>query len=383
MSQPHRVIFLSDQIDQLGGVQRVVRSLADGLTDRGYQVDLVGLEPGNPRHPLPTRNSVPSYTVTEQPTSLLYEPSSWSRRLRLAVRGHWSGLRTYHRSLPRLRHLLTTDEEATIVFTQLRAAEHALHALRGWPTHQRRRVRLFVQYHDAFHAAESNGDLHRLRRIAKHVDRVLALNVGDAEQFRAAGISPVSVARNPIDLRPPIPAERDDLVVAGARYHPQKALEVLLRAWAIARESRPSWRLELYGDGPERSNLQNLIEELGIAQSARLAGVTDDFPAQLARASINVLSSRHEGMGLVLAEAMVAGTACVTTDSGPGVRELIKPERTGLLTPIGDETALAHALGRLMDHPAERARLAAASAEHIIQFGTESVLDQWEQLLGC
>lgn len=381
MNPGHRIVFCADQPDRLGGVQRVIRTLADGLTDRGHHVTLLGLEPADPPAPLPTRNRLAQATALAAPTTLPYEPATRSRRARLALRGHWGGLARHHRSLARLRALLDpADAPTTIVLTQLRAAEHVLQALRPWPAHTRRRVRLIGQYHDACHAAAANGDLTRLRRLRPHLDDLLVLNEGDAAQFRAAGI-PVAVLRNPVDPTAPPARPRAPLVVTGARYAPQKALDVLLRAWAALAPAHPEWRLELYGEGPDQAELHTLIDTLGIADSATLRGPTDDFAAVLAAASICALSSRHEGMGLVLAEAMAAGTPCVATDAGPGVRELIDPGRTGLLTPVGDAPALARALEHLMRDPAERERLAAAARIRLRRFAVEAVLDDWETLL--
>lgn len=387
--RPPDVLLLADNLGILGGVQRFAGTLAAGLAGRGLRVACVEIEGDGTIHGLPPDAAWPVHTLHPGGTRRLpYEPVTGWQRAKLAARGPraWSALRRRERDARRLGALLAAAPAATVVLTQLRSAEYALAGLRqlpraDWP-------RLVLQYHDSCAAAERHGDLPRLRRLLQQAGEAaefLVLSEGDAAAFAATLGRRPTVQRNPVDVAGlaaasgPADRPRDRLVVAGARYDAQKSLDVLLRAWALAVRSRPGWRLEVYGDGPHRPALSRLATELGLGRAVLLAPETDDYPARLQRAALSALSSRHEGMGLVLAEAAACAVPSVTTDAGPGVREVVGHGRTGLITPVGDVRALAAALGELMDDPARRAAMGAAARERMARFDREAVLGQWQR----
>ena len=98
----------------------------------------------------------------------------------------------------------------------------------------------------------------------------------------------------------------------------------LVSAWAPLAESRPDWRLDIYGHGSRHDSLAAQIEELGIGHRVRLAGVTDQFEQRLQEASIYAMSSRFEGLPMVLLEALSKGVPPVSFDCPEGPRQLIE-----------------------------------------------------------
>ncbi|WP_062217578.1 glycosyltransferase [Streptomyces sp. NBRC 109706] len=383
------VVLVADTLGVLGGVQRFVAALARGLAARGLDVVCVEIEGRGAFHPGAPAGDVPVLTVDPGGRRLLpYEPVTVWQRAKLAARGPaaWRALRHRDAVARRLGRLLARFPGATVVFTQLRAAEYGLAGLRR--VARADRPRLLVQYHGSFDAALAGGDLARTRRLLRGVEELLVLNDGDADAFaRALGRRP-AVQRNPVDVRGLVAASgpagrtRDRRVVVGARYDPEKDLDVLLRAWALAVPERPGWRLEIYGEGPRHAALDRLVAELGVGDSVLLAGPTDDYPGRLRRAALSALSSRHEGMGLVLAEAAACAVPSVTTDAGPGVREVVEHGVTGLVCPVGEAPALAAALGALMDDQGRRAAMGRAARERVARFDQEAVFDQWCLRLG-
>ena len=105
-------------------------------------------------------------------------------------------------------------------------------------------------------------------------------------------------------------------------------------------------RLEIYGEGPERQRIGKEIEIRKIGEWVALRGAVADPREALRDAAVLVLPSEAEGFGLVLLEAMAAGVAIVATDA-PGIRDVLKNGKTGLLVPVGDIEALATAIGRI------------------------------------
>ena len=153
-----------------------------------------------------------------------------------------------------------------------------------------------------------------------------------------------------------------------------------LRSWkghrylleALARLSRPDVLLAVVGDGPQREALERQARELRIERQVRFAGNRDDVPAWMQAFDLFCLPSyANEGVPQALMQAMACGLAVVTTDVG-SITEIVSHGETGVLVPPQDPDALAAALTRLIDRPAEREALgerAAAAARE--RFGEE------------
>jgi glycosyltransferase involved in cell wall biosynthesis len=150
------------------------------------------------------------------------------------------------------------------------------------------------------------------------------------------------------------------VVVTIARFHPVKDHRTLLRAFSRVAQSRPDVDLLLVGEGPLRSELQAMVEALGLGGRVHFAGVRADVPAILRACDLFVLSSLSEAASLTLLEAMASETPVVVTAVG-GNPEIVPDERYGRLVPRGDFVAMGEAMLELLTHP-ERARSVARRA---------------------
>lgn len=180
------------------------------------------------------------------------------------------------------------------------------------------------------------------------------------------------VVPSPIDLGPePVAARDPRRVVMFNRLAPQKRVDLALRAWVRVAAAVSDARLEIYGDGPLRDELQRLIDELGLAASVRLCGVTDDRDAVFDEAALFVTSTAFEGQGLAIAEALARGLPVVSTNVRYGPREAIHD--AGVLVPSGDVDALADAVIGLLRDDERRAELASRARRAAAAFTPEAV----------
>jgi glycosyltransferase involved in cell wall biosynthesis len=160
----------------------------------------------------------------------------------------------------------------------------------------------------------------------------------------------------------------------------QKRFDVLLRAAAELAPRRAGLRVVIVGEGPERARLEALAAQLGLADSVLLLGARDDVADVLQALDVAVLSSDFEGSPLSVMEYMEAGLPVVATAVG-GLAEMIDDGVHGLLVPRRDPTALAAAVGALLDDPARRRELgAAARARRRAQFDLGVMVSAIEQL---
>ena len=171
------------------------------------------------------------------------------------------------------------------------------------------------------------------------------------------------------------------LIVTVGRLSEEKGHDRLLEAFARVTEARPGWRVLIAGDGPLRAGIEALRDRLGLRERVDLPGVVHDVGQLLAQADLYVLASRREVFPMALCEAMASGVPAVAMEYRPGVREILRDGVDGVVVPAGDVSALAAAMARLMDDPAERRRLGARAVEVVQRYGVDRVMGLWEDLL--
>jgi len=156
-------------------------------------------------------------------------------------------------------------------------------------------------------------------------------------------------------------------IITVGRLAYQKDHHTLLRAFALAR-SRLDARLVLVGQGPLRDELTALARELGISDRVIFAGWQQNPFAWMANADLFVLSSRFEGFGNVIIEAMACGLPVVSTDCPSGPGEILAGGDAGILVPVGDAQALADAMCAVLGDSKLRAQLADKSRRRAPEF---------------
>lgn len=195
-------------------------------------------------------------------------------------------------------------------------------------------------------------------------------------------LSNVSVIPDPIPL--PIHLSVSDLhakrIITIGRYVYQKGYDLLLQAWAEVEKHFPDWTLDIYGMG-DQTACRQLMADLGIdIRRCHLNGPIEDVVKVYQDSSVFVLSSRFEGFGLVLVEAMVCGLPVVSFDCPAGPDEIITDGHDGLLVPSGDVHALAEKLMILMADENLRKRLGEQARQSVRRYEMASIAKQWESL---
>jgi glycosyltransferase involved in cell wall biosynthesis len=172
------------------------------------------------------------------------------------------------------------------------------------------------------------------------------------------------------------------VVIAAGRLLSQKGFDLLLDAFSLVSAKHPDWQLRIFGSGPWREQLTAQIERLGLTGRARLPGATDSLDAQFRASSIFVLSSRFEGLPMVLLEAMTAGLPSVAFDCPTGPAEIIEHGTSGILAPPQDVAALAAGICELIESPARRRAMGAAASARSQDYSIDTVRRKWDRLFG-
>lgn len=148
-------------------------------------------------------------------------------------------------------------------------------------------------------------------------------------------------------------------LVACGRLEPIKDYPTMLKGVAEA-GARIDLRLDILGDGPERSDLEKLVFDLGLADRVTFHGFVNDPDRIMGQSDIFLLTSLSEGFGNVIVEAMALGVPVIATDCPYGPREITRNGEYGMLIPVGDEKALSGAISTLADNSVRRRELSAS-----------------------
>ncbi|HET6561104.1 MAG TPA: glycosyltransferase [Marmoricola sp.] len=220
---------------------------------------------------------------------------------------------------------------------------------------------------------------------AGRLDALLTLTRADARKYRSLLGDQVLVQAVP-NGTPPYEGARstceNQVVVAAGRLSRSKGFDVLVDAWAEVAKSHPDWCLQIWGEGHLEDELSRQIEKSGLSRQVRLMGWSPSLQAEMAEASVFVLSSRAEGYPRVILEAMACGLPVVSTDCPSGPREMITSGVDGVLVPNQDPQALAAALSDMIrSGPEARRALGAAGLERVEVLDQREVARRWERLL--
>ena len=358
---PKIAIFLQNVA--AGGTERMMLNLAGGIADTGAAVDLVLAQVRGSFLPTIPENvrvvdlggqrtvrSVPalaSYLRRERPVALL------------SALTHVNVAALLANYLAGCRCRVVVSERTTI---SKEAAEikafsiQAVYRLVPW---------LYPRADGII--AVSRGAAEDLSRFCRMpIDRIEVINnpvVGPSLAQRAA---------EPVD-HPWFAAGEPPVVLCVGRLNPEKEFDTVIRAIAELAPQRPV-RLMILGEGSERPALEALVDELGVRDRVLLPGFAANPYAYMARAAVLALSSRWEGSPNVLVEAMALGTPVVATDCRSGPAELLENGRYGPLVAVGDATAMAAAIGQMLDAPVAVEMLKARAGMFTVAHASDAYL---------
>jgi glycosyltransferase involved in cell wall biosynthesis len=351
-------------LDRIGGAERQAMLLAKGLRRRGWQVSVVALSGNGGAAAAELRDCGVTFTSLGMRKGLA-DPRGWIRFHR------WLG-----RERPDVLHA------------------HLPHA--AWLCRWSRVAAPVPVVVDTLHSSSTG-------KRGRHIgytcsrwlpDHVTAVSHATADSHLVAGMvreERLSILANGIDVaawEPNAQARsamrhllglRDEFLwIAAGRLESVKDYPTLLRAFARAPETA---RLLILGAGPLEAELVALAAQLGLERRVRFLGFEPNVERLMQAADGFVLSSRYEGLPMVLLEAGACGVPAVATDV-PGTREVLIDGVNGWLARAGHANSLGEAMTKLMSMPAEEQSAMGQRARQrvIAEFSLESMLDRWERL---
>ncbi len=213
----------------------------------------------------------------------------------------------------------------------------------------------------------------------RELDRFVVLTEEDKSHWHE--LSNIEVIPDPLsfntDTVSPLVSKR---VIAVGRYVYQKGFDLLLQAWSVVEKQSSDWELAIFGQG-EREAYEQLINELRIDRSrCHLYGPTNDIMYECQNSSIFVFSSRFEGFGMVLVEAMACGLPVISFDCPCGPKDIICDQEDGILVDNGNVDKLSKAMIFLMKNHDICVKMAINGQKNVLRFKIDTIAERWKSL---
>ena len=360
----HVAIFIPSL--RIGGVQRAMLNLAEGLLRRGVDVDFVLVRAeGSFMNQVPTGVRIfdlkSNRVLSSLPSLIRYLKENRPNAL-LSAQTHVNILALWARFLAKSFTKIVISERNNLTAVARNAA----------------------QIKECFRPIVA-------RLFYSRADRIVAVSHGVAEDLAKVTklpIESIQVIYNPVNTpelylkaevtlgHPWFVPDAPPVLLSVGRLAPQKDYQTFILAFDQLR-MKLNIRLMILGEGPQRVFLQKLTRELGIDELTAFPGIVENPFSYMSRAAVFVLSSAWEGFGNVLVEAMACGTPVVSTDCPSGPSELLQGGKYGPLVPVGDPEALAKAIEAVLESPLPGSVLQKRAED----FSVDKITDQYLQLL--
>lgn len=354
------IVFFIHNISSVGGTERIFLGIINELAKRNHNIHLLGLR-GNPSKiffPLEPNVNVISLHLDD--TKRILKVPYTQRRI---------------------RQLVNSNQIGTFVTIESNMVIHSIPALAFTG------VRHVVW--EAFNFRVSLGVASRslARQLSLCFAHTIVTQTARDKTFweqgawyRRAKLTHIS---NPIFLEEQEVSENPSkTVISVGRLSRQKGFDLLIDAWyQLPVRLRDEWRLLIIGDGEDRMLLEKKIAELGIGESVELVGATKAVFMYFEKASVYCLSSRFEGLPMVLLEALAFHLPIAAFDCDTGPKELIEDGRNGILVEPGNVSKMALSLAALMEDESLRASMRNYKSQRLPLLKLDTIIDQWNQIL--
>lgn len=357
-----RICFFSGDITRSGGTERVSTQLANLLSnENNYDICFMSL--------------------TEQNGKPFYSISHKINRFHLSEKWINPGP-GYIPLIGKLRRFLKEHDIDIIIDIDIVLDVLSIPASKGLKTK--------VVSWEHFTADFEYSVLYRkmiLQYSIKRSDYVVVLTDGDLKDYREKLNRNQNITRiyNLIsdEFRQPTDQKRENIILSVGRLVPEKGMEYLEQVAVKIFNKYLDWKWIILGEGPERNRLETFIQENHFENQLILMGNVNNVVDYLKRASIFVVTSKYEGLGMNLLEARSMQVPCVSFNVRMGPREIIHDNIDGYLVPEFDCDVMAEKIEELINQPELREKFAQQALLLMREFETDHIVNQWKQILNA
>lgn len=372
-----KIVYCTDSICYLGGIQNITITKANGLAQMGHQVWIIVTDNKYPPlHPVDPKVQVINLDIN-------YFEDDWKSKF-YVIKSILIKRKKHKKAIAKVLNDINPD----IIISTGTSEKNFLPNIRlnSTPIFIRE-----IHFQKGYRLSHARSLFEKIMAIIGNwydyswninkYDQIVILTNEDKE-LNWKNNSKVSVISNPVTFDTNIktaPLTNKKIITAGRLVY-QKNYKSLINTWKIVDQKHPDWQLEIWGDGVLKNELSKLINTLGLNNKVLLMGYTNDVISQMQKASGYVLSSLFEGIPLVLIEAMSCGLPIVSYTCRCGPKDLIEHGKNGFLCEVNDETKLAEYICSIIEDDRLRIRMGQASKKKSEEFRIEKIATQWINL---
>ena len=370
-----RIIYCLDEMSHPGGIGRVTSIKANWFAEHGHEVWVVTANQGVEQdyyelHP----------SVVRKDFAIGFQLGIDNGNLLMKFVRKIGKMRRYRKELGQFIYEVKPD----IVVSTFTNDSDFLYKLKDGS----KKVLEFHFSHEGFKSQMKYGPqtlknklllTYRLRkheRIARKYDAFVVLTHEDAEAWK--GYDNLHVIHNMLSFETPeVSTCMEKRVIAVGRLDFQKKFDRLVDIWALVNKECPEWRLDIFGQGPDKENLQKQIHSLGLENVITINPPTKQIGREYRQSSVFAMTSTYEGLPMTLLEAISYGLPCIAYSFPCGPRDIIEDGINGYIIEEGDKEKFAQRLVELMKNDELRQEMSRNAKESSRKYSVENIMEQW------
>lgn len=372
-----KIVYCTDSICYPGGIQNITITKANGLAQMGHQVWIIVTDNKYPPlHPVDPKVQVINLDIN-------YFEDDWKSRF-YVIKSILIKRKKHKKAISKLLNEIKpnvvistgTSEKNFLAKIQIESKPVFIREIHSLKNYRLAHARTFIDKIIAI-----LGDWYDYSWNIRNYDQIVVLTNEDKD-LNWSNHSKISVIGNPIATKTPTTLAQltNKKFITAGRLVYLKNYQSLINAWKIVSQKHPDWLLEIWGDGLLKENLLNQINSFKLNDKVFLKGYTNDIISKMLDSSGYVLSSLHEGMPLVLIEAMSCGLPIVSYACQCGPKDLIENGKNGFLCEVSDEKKLAEHICTIIEDNTLRIKMGQASKKKAEEFQLDRILTKWINL---
>ncbi|SCJ31546.1 CDP-glycerol glycerophosphotransferase family protein [uncultured Clostridium sp.] len=378
-SKKKKIHFLSFNIFGMGGTGRTVINTAESLIEKGYEVELISI--------FGDKNDQYFEIDKSIEVSLLYDKSKKKTRLERILN-----------SKPSI--LINKDDEFYSDFsllTDIKIIQKLIRVKRGIVVSTRPGFNIMIAKFFKLRKFKVIGQEHlnfnihteylqkQIKKYYSKLDLIMTLTdadtIGYTQELPKCKNKIVKIPNAIPRLEITRDENKNNQIIAAGRLVPQKGFDLLIKSAPKIIEKHPDWTIKIFGKGRDNQYLKNLIIENNVEKNVFLMGPSKTIEREMQKSKIYALSSRYEGFGMVIVEAMKMEIPVVSFDCPEGPGEIITHNNDGILVENGNIDEFANQINRLIEDEELRDKLVRNAKQNVKRYNSANIITYWIESL--
>jgi len=352
-----KILYITNGTNGSGGLERVLSIKASYFAENNYQVSILVLNNAHENSFYEFSNKINFYSIDVKGHPILY------------LKLYANGIRKTVKSLqPDIISICDDALKAFLIPQFLKTDSKII-----YERHVSKLIELKVGY-NVFQKIYTKIKWFLMEKLAGKFSKFVVLTEGNKKEWKL--LNNIAVIPNSLSFYPDTSSNLNNkIVICVGKISYQKGQDLLIKAWKDVYKKHPDWQLHLYG----KEDI-NFLDANNLSHNIFYFPSTKDIEQKYLQSSVCVMSSRFEGFGMVLIEAMACGVPCVSFNCDHGPSEIIRNNKDGFIVEKENIYELAEKINILIENKDLRKKMGKYAKENVLRFSPKIVVAKWDQL---